>query len=173
MSVFALAFEPNQFVHAYADAFVCFCAVFLRESCGFSSDSPIPDCTPLVDFLEDELMALTHTASFGSSCVTIETLVHFGEDGLAEELAPDGTVIGSFSYTVMEVDGQCALASTVSDCEVQLLSFNEDESAMIMSLNGAGGHIDPVALSVCAGVGRGQRGFGSLILDHWGRCLGC
>ena len=23
---------------------------------------PIPDCTPLVDFLEDELMALTHTA---------------------------------------------------------------------------------------------------------------
>lgn len=105
---------------------------------------PVPDCTPLVEFLEDELMALTHTASFGSSCVTIETLVHFGEDGLAEELAPDGTVIGSFAYSVMEVDGQCALASTTSDCEVQLLSFNEDESAMIMSLHGAEATLTPL-----------------------------
>ena len=101
------------------------------------------DCTPIAEFLEDEVMALTHTAIFGSSCVTIETLVHFGDDGVAEELAPDGTVIGSFSYTVMEVDGQCALASTASDCEVQLLSFTGDESAMTMSLNGAEATLTP------------------------------
>ena len=110
-----------------------------------ASTPPVPDCSPLVEFLEDELMALTHTASFGSSCVTIETLVHFGNDGLAEELAPDGSVIGSFSYTIMDVDGQCALTSAVSDCEVQLLSFNEDESAMIMTLNGAEATLTPTS----------------------------
>lgn len=107
-------------------------------------ESPVSvDCSPILEFLDDEVMALSHTASFGASCVTIETLVHFGDDGVAEELAPDGTVIGSFSYTVMEVDGQCALASTASTCEVQLLSFNEDETAMTMSLNGAEATLTP------------------------------
>ena len=107
-------------------------------------EPPVPvDCSSIIDFLDDEVMALSHTASFGETCVTIETLVHFGTDGMAEELDPEGNVLGTFAYTVTEVDGQCALASTASDCEVQLLSFDGDESAMIMSLNGAEATLTP------------------------------
>ena len=107
-------------------------------------EPPVPvDCSSIIEFLDDEVMALSHTASFGESCVTIETLVHFGSDGMAEELDAEGNVLGSFAYTVTEVGGQCALASAVSDCEVQLLSFNGDESAMIMSLNGADATLTP------------------------------
>lgn len=107
-------------------------------------EPPVPvDCSSIIDFLDDEVMALSHTASFGETCVTIETLVHFGTDGMAEELDLEGNVLGTFAYTVTEVDGQCALASTASDCEVQLLSFNGDESAMVMSLNGAEATLTP------------------------------
>ena len=46
-------------------------------------EPPVPvDCTSIIDFLDDEVMALSHTASFGETCVTIETLVHFGTDGM-------------------------------------------------------------------------------------------
>jgi len=107
-------------------------------------EPPMPvDCSSIADFLEDEVMALSYTASFGESCVTIETLVHFGTDGLAEELDLGGNVIASFPYTVMEVDGQCALASTTSGCEVQLLSFNGDQSAMLMSYDGEEATLTP------------------------------
>lgn len=109
-------------------------------------EPPVPvDCSSIIDFLDDEVMTLSHTASFGETCVTIETLVHFGTDGVAEELDHEGNVLGTFAYTVTEVDGQCALASTASDCEVQLLSFNGDESAMIMSLNGAEATLTPTS----------------------------
>lgn len=104
---------------------------------------PPVDCSALASFLEDEVMALSHTASFGASCVTIETLVQFNSDGTAQELDADGNILASFSYLVTEVEGQCALASTVSDCEVQLLSFNGDESAMIMTLDGAEATLTP------------------------------
>ena len=47
-------------------------------------EPPVPvDCSSIIDFLDDEVMALSHTASFGETCVTIETLVHFGTDGMA------------------------------------------------------------------------------------------
>lgn len=101
------------------------------------------DCSAISTFLEGEVMVLSHSASFGETCVTIETLVHFGSDGMAEELDPDGQTLGTFGYTIMEVEGQCALASTASDCEVQLLALNGDESAMTMSLNGAEANLTP------------------------------
>ena len=118
-----------------------------------SPNPPVPDCTPLIEFLEDEVMALSHTASFGASCVTIETLVQFNSDGTAQELDADGNILASFSYLVTEVDGQCALASTVSDCEVQLLSFNGDESAMIMTLDGAEATLTPTACAFAPELG--------------------
>ena len=102
-----------------------------------------PDCSSLSNFLEDELMALSYTASFGESCVTIETLVHFGLDGTASELDADGNTLGTFAYEVTTEEGQCVLASTASDCAVQLLSFNDDESAMIMSLEGQDATLTP------------------------------
>ena len=106
---------------------------------------PVPvDCSGMADFLLDEVMALSHTASFGETCVTIETLVYFGTDGMAEELDVEGNVLGTFSYTVMEVEGQCALASTVSDCEVQVLSLDGEETVMTMSLNGAEATLTPM-----------------------------
>ena len=107
-------------------------------------DPPVVDCASMIDFLEDEVMALSHTAAFGESCVTIETMVYFGENGVAEELDAEGDVIGSFSYMVTEVDGQCALASAVSNCEVQLLSMNGEGSVMTMSLNGAEATLTPL-----------------------------
>ena len=117
-----------------------FFLVSLFASCSLSvmsmEDPPLVDCSSMLDFLEEEVMALSHTAVFGGACVTIETLVYFGENGVAEELSPEGQVIGSFSYVVAEVDGQCALASAASDCEVQLLSLNEEGAVMTMSLNG-------------------------------------
>ena len=118
-----------------------------------SPNPPVPDCTPLIEFLEDEVMALSHTASFGASCVTIETLVQFNSDGTAQELDADGNILASFSYLVTEVDGQCALASTVSDCEVQLLSFNGDASAMIMTLDGAEATLTPTACAFAPELG--------------------
>ena len=39
--------------------------------------SPPVDCTALATFLEDEVMALSYTASLGASCVTIETTIYF------------------------------------------------------------------------------------------------
>lgn len=104
-----------------------------------------PDCSSLSSFLVDELMALSYTASFGESCVTIETLVHFGLDGTASELDAEGNTIGTFAYEVTTDEGQCVLASTASDCAVQLLSFNDDESAMIMSLEGEDATLTPTA----------------------------
>ena len=71
-------------------------------------------------------------------------MVYFGENGVAEELNAEGDVIGGFSYMVTEVDGQCALASAVSNCEVQLLSMNGEGSVMTMSLNGAEATLTPL-----------------------------
>lgn len=121
----------------------------LSASCSFSApsmpDPPSVDCASMLDFLEDEVMALSHTAAFGESCVTIETLVYFGENGVAEELSAEGQVIGTFSYVVTELDGQCALASAASDCEVQWLSMNGEGSVMTMSLNGAEATLTPTS----------------------------
>lgn len=61
-------------------------------------EQPVPvDCSSIIDFLDDEVMALSHTASFGETCVTIETLVHFGTHGMADELDLEGNVLGTFA----------------------------------------------------------------------------
>ena len=144
-----LRFEPNQTMFIRHSALALMALSFSLAS--VASIGPVtenpeasnPDCSSLYSFLVDELMALSYTASFGESCVTIETLVHFGLDGTASELDAEGNTIGTFAYEVTTDEGQCVLASTASDCAVQLLSLNDDESAMIMSLDGEDATLTP------------------------------
>lgn len=109
---------------------------------------PPVDCTALATFLEDEVMALSYTASLGASCVTIETTVYFDANGTASEWDANGNVLASFPYTVMESGGQCVLASTAASCAEQILTFNADESGIDMTLDGMVASMLPITCEV-------------------------
>ena len=64
-----------------------FCAVASSVPVIESPTVPPVDCTALASFLEDEVMALSYTASFGGSCITIESTVYFDANGTATHWA--------------------------------------------------------------------------------------
>ena len=110
--------------------------------------SPPVDCTELATFLEDEVMALSYTASFGGACYTIETTLYFDANCTANEWDANGNVVASFPYTVMESGGQCVLASTAASCAEQILAFNADESGIDMTLDGMVASLLPITCAL-------------------------
>ena len=110
--------------------------------------NPVVDCAALATFLEDEVMALSYTASVGASCFTIETTIYFDASGTASEWDANGNVLASFPYTVMESGGQCVLASTAASCAEQILAFNADESGIDMTLDGMVASMLPITCAV-------------------------
>ncbi|MCH1575759.1 MAG: hypothetical protein L7S67_05755, partial [Flavobacteriales bacterium] len=125
------------------------CGTFLFASPALNSASVEPpataDCSSFVSFLENEEMLLSYTASLGESCVTIETTLFFDDAGMATEKDADGNALWDFGYQVMESSGQCVLASTGSGCGVQVLSFNNDNTALTLTADGEDASLTPVA----------------------------
>lgn len=132
-------------------SFLTLCAIFSGHLLAAHPAMPAPDveppvptdCAAIADFLEGQVMVMTHTAVYGEACFTIQSLLHFGTDGQANELDNQGQFLGSFPYLVTEVDGQCALARDAADCAVQFLSFNGDQTQVIMSRNGSDASLQP------------------------------
>ena len=105
------------------------------------------DCTSFSDFISDEVMTLSYTASLGEACVTIESTLFFDASGTASEWDSEGNVLSSFSYEVADLNGQCVLSSPVGSCGAQILAFNNDNSALTLTADGEDASLTPVAES--------------------------
>ena len=124
---------------------LCSASVFANPT--FENDAverPPLDCSPFSDFISNEVMTLSYTASLGESCVTIESTLFFDASGTASEWDAEGNVLSSFSYEVADLNGQCVLSSPVGSCGAQILAFNNDNSALTLTADGEDASLTPV-----------------------------
>jgi hypothetical protein len=73
---------------------LCSAAVFANPTLeNEAMERPVVDCGLFTDFIADEVMTLSYTASFGDACVTIESTFFFDAAGTASEWDAEGTVV--------------------------------------------------------------------------------
>ena len=125
---------------------LCSAAVFANPTLeNEAMERPVVDCGLFTDFIADEVMTLSYTASFGDACVTIESTLFFDAAGTASEWDAEGNVLSTFSYEVSDLNGQCLLTSPVASCGAQILAFNNDNSALTLTADGEEASLTPVA----------------------------
>ena len=75
---------------------LCSAAVFANPALeNEAMERPVVDCGLFTDFIADEVMTLSYTASFGDACVTIESTLFFDAAGTASEWDAEGNVLTS------------------------------------------------------------------------------